>query len=330
MKRYRKGYIETEWKRELRERKRRRQRRTGLGLPASQPLKSIPLTQGQRVKLAVAQKFSHIEQIKSSSVSLRFPAVCAIGLHFIAILIAIHFFKSQVIDDDSITVEILEAHQLRQRYRRPAHTFRRIELPSAHPQRALRLRPKITFAVETPLSEPASTVSQNTESIGDYPTLALGDINAWGNSRRREVVAKPVKIAPVIQKAGIRSQSHEPITGTLELSDPPFQLKAVEGRVFALSEVTQKPHFIRKVAPRYPPLALEVEKTGVVWLEAIIGVDGIAKEIRVIQGIGYGCDEAVVEALRASQFAPARRNGKKVAVRVKLPYRFSLEEYQGG
>lgn len=114
----------------------------------------------------------------------------------------------------------------------------------------------------------------------------------------------------------------------LEPDDPPSQLPdpdAVERRVFALSDVTQKPHFIQKVAPKYPSLALAAEKTGIVWLEEIIGVDGIARDIRVIQGIGYGCDEAVVEALRASRFAPAERNGKKVAVWVKLPYRFSLE-----
>ena len=69
---------------------------------------------------------------------------------------------------------------------------------------------------------------------------------------------------------------------------------------------------------------------GVVWLEAIIGLDHTVRDIRVIEGIGYACDEAAVNALRASRFAPAKYNGKQVLVRVELPYRFSLEEYQGG
>lgn len=331
-KRYRKRYIETERKQELRERKRRRQKRTRLGLPASQPLKSIQFTQEQRVKIAAVQQVSNREQIKSSSASPRFPALCAIGLHLIAILIAVQFFKSQVIEDDSITVEIFEAHQLPQRRRMPDHTFRRIEFPSTYPHNALQLKPRITFAVEVPLSESALTASQNTGPIGGFPTLALGDGNSLGNPGRRELVAKPVKIAPVNPKTGIRSQSREPITSRLELRDLLSQspeLEKLEERVFALSEVAQKPYFVQKVAPKYPPLALAAEKTGTVWLEAIIGVDGIARNIRVIQGLGYGCDEAVVEALRASRFAPARHKGKKVAVRVRLPYRFSLEDYQG-
>ncbi len=333
-KRYRKRYIETEWKQEIRERKRRRQKRTRLGLPASQPLRSIQFTQEQRVKLAAVQQVSHREQIKSSPASPRFSALCAIGLHFIAIIIGIQFLRSQVIDDDAIDdpimVEMLEA--LPQRRRMPAHTVRRIEFPSTYSHNSLQIKPKITFAVEVPLSESALTASQNTGSIGDFPTLAPGNGNTLGNRKRHEMVAKPVRIAPAIPKTGIPSQSREPIISRLELRDLLSQspeLENLEEQVFALSEVTQKPYFVQKVAPEYPSLALAAEKTGTVWLEAIIGVDGIAGSIRVIQGIGYGCDEAAVEALRASRFAPARHKGKKVAVRVKLPYRFSLEDYQG-
>ncbi len=62
-------------------------------------------------------------------------------------------------------------------------------------------------------------------------------------------------------------------------------------------------------------------------LEASIGIDGVARNIQVLQGIGYGCDEEAVKALQASRFAPAMRDKRKVIVTgVTIPYRFSLEQ----
>lgn len=196
----------TEQRQKRREQRRKRQKRTGLGLTASRPLKSIPLTKGQGVKLAVVQPFSQREQIKPSFVSKRFPALCAIGLHLIAMLIATRYvvFQSQVIDDDQIMVEMFEAHQVQQRRRMRARTFKSIESPSTYPRNVLQSKPKITTTVEILRSESAFTVPQDAKSIGGIPTLDSKNIGTLGSAKRREVVVegKPIQIASVIPQTG--------------------------------------------------------------------------------------------------------------------------------
>ncbi|MBC8229824.1 energy transducer TonB, partial [bacterium] len=51
-----------------------------------------------------------------------------------------------------------------------------------------------------------------------------------------------------------------------------------------------------------------------------------ARDIKVIQKLGYGCDEAAINALKASKFSPAKRDKTPVAVRIQIPYRFEFED----
>ena len=61
-------------------------------------------------------------------------------------------------------------------------------------------------------------------------------------------------------------------------------------------------------------------------MEATIDLDGIAKNIHVIEGIGFGCDKAAVEALKSSRFTPGRNGDTIVTLRIQIPYRFELED----
>ncbi len=100
----------------------------------------------------------------------------------------------------------------------------------------------------------------------------------------------------------------------------------IEPPTVALSDVTQPPRFLHQVAPKYPDVARRAQKEGIVLVEATIGVDRLAHDIKVIEGIGFGCDEVAVDALKASRFAPAKQGEKPVAVRIQIPYRFKLED----
>jgi outer membrane biosynthesis protein TonB len=46
----------------------------------------------------------------------------------------------------------------------------------------------------------------------------------------------------------------------------------------------------------------------------------------VIQGLGSGCDEAAVAAMRQSTFTPAYAGSEPVPVRIRIPYRFAINE----
>lgn len=93
-------------------------------------------------------------------------------------------------------------------------------------------------------------------------------------------------------------------------------------------EPTQDARFFRKVDPIYPESARLSHKEGLVVLEATIGPDGIARNIKVIKVIavgGLGCEEAAITALKASRFVPAKRGKEVISQRLRIPYRFQFK-----
>ena len=94
------------------------------------------------------------------------------------------------------------------------------------------------------------------------------------------------------------------------------------------NEPTQNAKFFRKVDPIYPESARLSHKQGLVVLEATIGTDGIARNIKVVKVVevsGLGCEEAAVAALKASQFVPAKQGKVVVSQRLRIPYRFQFK-----
>ncbi len=80
------------------------------------------------------------------------------------------------------------------------------------------------------------------------------------------------------------------------------------------------------VKPVYPEEALRAGVEGLVVLVAIVDERGrVGGEIKVVRGLGHGCDEAAVAAVRQWRFRPATRNGKPIKVRRIFPILFRLQ-----
>ena len=88
------------------------------------------------------------------------------------------------------------------------------------------------------------------------------------------------------------------------------------------TEYDQAPRFLKQVDPEYPEAARRARIEGTVVLEFTIGIDGQATDIKVIQSLGFGCDEASIKTIKEARFIPAKRNNVAVPVRVRLPIRF--------
>jgi len=77
---------------------------------------------------------------------------------------------------------------------------------------------------------------------------------------------------------------------------------------------------------RYPQLAREKKIQGTVYLEFFVEPDGSLTDIKVIKGIGGGCDE---EALRVTsimpKWKPATQKGKAVRIRFNMAIKFVLD-----
>jgi TonB family protein len=64
---------------------------------------------------------------------------------------------------------------------------------------------------------------------------------------------------------------------------------------------------------------------GKVALEVTVGVDGRAKELQVVRGLGFGLDQNALVAVRDWHFVPARRGGRPEQSQVRIDVEFSLK-----
>lgn len=78
-------------------------------------------------------------------------------------------------------------------------------------------------------------------------------------------------------------------------------------------------------AIRYPPVASENNISGKVILGFVVEKDGRITDIKVLRGIGGGCDEEAVRVLKqAPAWKPGIQNGRPVRVTFTLPIFFQL------
>ena len=62
----------------------------------------------------------------------------------------------------------------------------------------------------------------------------------------------------------------------------------------------------------------DVNVNGKVYLLVYINEQGDVDDAKVVKGIGGGCDEAAIEAIKRSKFTPASNGSKKVKVKMTL------------
>ena len=84
------------------------------------------------------------------------------------------------------------------------------------------------------------------------------------------------------------------------------------------------PEYKFRVEPLYPVIAKNVKMDGEVVLEVTINEQGIPLDIVARTGLGFGLEEAAIEALQKTTFYPAMKDGKMISKRVTLRYRFTL------
>ncbi len=74
----------------------------------------------------------------------------------------------------------------------------------------------------------------------------------------------------------------------------------------------------------YPLAAKNLGIEGKVLIQAIIDENGNVAKAKVIKGIGSGCDEVALDAVKSSKFTPGKQRGKNVRVQITIPIVFKL------
>lgn len=78
---------------------------------------------------------------------------------------------------------------------------------------------------------------------------------------------------------------------------------------------------------RYPADAAMKNVQGKVFLTFVVEKDGSLTDIRVLRGIGSGCDEEAVRVLKLSpKWNPGMQNNRPVRVQYTMPISFALEK----
>jgi periplasmic protein TonB len=104
------------------------------------------------------------------------------------------------------------------------------------------------------------------------------------------------------------------------IEPPPPATPAAPVRVGGAISPPQKLHH---VAPEYPAIARSARVSGIVILEAVLGVDGAVRDVTVLRSIPL-LDRAAVDAVRQWRFTPTLLNGQPVPVIMTVTVAFNL------
>ena len=75
----------------------------------------------------------------------------------------------------------------------------------------------------------------------------------------------------------------------------------------------------------YPEIAKKAGVEGRVIVQFVVDESGSVVDPQVVRGIGAGCDEEAIRAVRQAKFTPGKQRGKPVKVKMSLPITFKLK-----
>lgn len=174
----------------------------------------------------------------------------------------------------------------------------------------------------------------------DFPSAEILDafVSAEGKPSRLEILATggPASDAAVRKLADLIRFTPATCGGKAVASEMPLVLDASDTAEAGLASMSgiplagtkgyTRPLCIHCPDPPYSDEALQAKIQGEVVLDAVIGTDGRAHNIRLVKSLGHGLDEEAIKTARdVWRFKPANGpDGKPAAVRMLIEINFHL------
>ena len=119
-----------------------------------------------------------------------------------------------------------------------------------------------------------------------------------------------------------------PAASTPPPPPPKEEEKEPEPEIFVIVE--QMPELIGGLGSiqskiNYPEIAKKAGVEGRVIVQFVVDETGSVLDPQVVRGIGAGCDEEAIRAVRQAKFTPGKQRGKPVKVKMSLPITFKLK-----
>jgi len=108
--------------------------------------------------------------------------------------------------------------------------------------------------------------------------------------------------------------------GKTVLGDQPVDIESVVGMFVP---VTELPKIIKQSGPVYPEMARLSGMTGKVWIQVLIGVDGVPIKAVVLKSDNEIFKQPAIDAAMKTIFSPAKNNETPVKVWFGITYTFS-------
>ena len=74
----------------------------------------------------------------------------------------------------------------------------------------------------------------------------------------------------------------------------------------------------------YPDAAKKAGVSGKVYVLVYVNENGSVDQVKVVRGIGAGCDKAAIDAVKSARFNPGKNDGTPVKVKLSLAIIFKL------
>ncbi|MCK4978999.1 MAG: energy transducer TonB [Candidatus Delongbacteria bacterium] len=156
------------------------------------------------------------------------------------------------------------------------------------------------------------------------------------------------RVEPVASKIPIAAEDDEELDDDYEidipdtefdsgsLPPPPPAFAGGDDEIFDFFAIQEKPEMTVKARQKlakyiykhYPPLAKKSGVSGTVLLEFVCSKEGIPKNVRIVRekpkDMGFG--EVALNAIKEVVFSPGIQRDKPVAVRMKLPIKFTTKK----
>lgn len=75
----------------------------------------------------------------------------------------------------------------------------------------------------------------------------------------------------------------------------------------------------------YPSVAKQAGLEGKVYVLVFINEAGKVDNVKIIKGIGGGCDEAAMDAVRQTKFSPGKSQNNSIKTKLTIPITFRLK-----
>ncbi len=202
------------------------------------------------------------------------------------------------------------------------------------------LQPEIEKPVNISIEQNDAVINDSVEElvIPENIQLAEEEKNQTKDEIIKEVLpTPPPKLPPSIEKPTTKFAENNFAEEKIEEKDltgseeqpiiPPKEETKIEVQpdfFVAVEEMPAPIGGLKSIQEKivYPELAKRVGIEGRVYIRAFVDESGSVIKAELTKGIGGGCDEAALDAVRNTQFSPGKQRGRPVKVQVTIPIVF--------